>query len=77
MRKTGVLSINEALNHDDMVNLILQNVINNMQAALQEEDDIQNLTTIPENETENTNPVCRGSSRDTTANKINPYYLIG
>ena len=57
MRRTGVLSINEALNQDDMVNLISQNVINNMQAALQAEDDLPNLTTAPGDDTESTNPV--------------------
>ena len=57
MRRTGVLSINEALNQDYMVNLISQNFINNTQATLQAEDDLPNLTTAPGDDTENTNPV--------------------
>ena len=58
MRRTGVLSINEAMNQDDMVNMISQNVINNMQAVLAQEDvDLPNLTEHPEEDKENTNPV--------------------
>ena len=58
MRCTGVLSVNEALNQDDMVNLISQNVMNNMKAVLaQVEDDLLNSTDLPDDNKENTNPV--------------------
>ena len=57
MRRTGVLSINEALNQDDMVSLISQNVINNIQTALQTQDNLPNLATAPGDDTERKNPV--------------------
>ena len=38
MRRTGVLSVNEAMNHDDMINAVSQNVLDNMQAILNMQD---------------------------------------
>ena len=40
-----------------MVNLISQNVINNIQAVLQTEDDLPDFAAAPEYNTKNTNPV--------------------